>query len=475
MGKPHIVILGAGPAGLGAAFRLTRLGRARVTVVERQPVVGGNAGSFELSGLRVDYGSHRFHPACDPEILRDVRALLDGELLDRPRHGRIRLRGRWIHFPLTPVDLCLKLPLSFVVGVARDMAGKIFRRQPAERDSGTFASVLEQGLGRTICRDFYFPYARKLWGLDPAALSATQARRRVSANSVGKMLRKVLSAVPGFKPPGSGRFFYPRGGYGEISERLYEAACQAGAEVRLGTRVEAVRTSGDMAGSVRCVRSEVREDMTADAVWSTIPISALVRCFDPPAPALVLKAADSIAFRGMILVYLVLEQDRFSEFDAHYFPDSDFPISRLSEPKNYSASVDPPNRTVLCAELPCSPQDDVWAKSDDELGQLVLQGLASVGIPVKSRVLDARTRRLRQAYPIYDRSYETHFGEMDRWLNRFQNVLTFGRQGLFAHDNTHHALYMAYRAVDCLGEEGGFDWSQWKDYRETFETHVVED
>ena len=475
MEKPQVVILGAGPAGLGAAFQLARQGRARVTVVERQSVVGGNAGSFELAGIRVDYGSHRLHPACDPEILRDLRGLLNGELLDRPRHGRIRLRGRWIHFPLKPVDLCLKLPLGFVAGVAGDMAARVVGRRPSRDGKETFMSVLERGLGKTICRDFYFPYARKLWGLDPAELSATQAQRRVSANSVGKLVRKVLSAVPGLKPPGSGRFFYPRRGYGEISERLYEAACQAGAEVRLETRVESIQTSGDSVRSVRCVRGDAHEALAADYVWSTIPISMLIRCFTPPAPSTVLQAAQSLSFRAMILIYLVLEQDQFSEFDAHYFPETDFPVSRLSEPKNYCGSVDPPNRTVLCAELPCSPDDDVWTKSDGELGNLVLQGLVSVGLPVKAPVLDVQTRRLRQAYPIYRCGYESHFEEMDRWISRFDNLLSFGRQGLFAHDNTHHALYMAYAAAGCLDRKGGFDKNRWRDYRRIFETHVVED
>ncbi|MCK5642498.1 MAG: FAD-dependent oxidoreductase, partial [Gammaproteobacteria bacterium] len=109
MAKPHVVILGAGPAGLGAAFQLTRGALAQVTVLERNSYVGGNAGSFELAGLRVDYGSHRLHPACDPEVLQDIRALLGDDLLDRPRHGRIRLRGRWLHFPLKPLDLALRL------------------------------------------------------------------------------------------------------------------------------------------------------------------------------------------------------------------------------------------------------------------------------------------------------------------------------------------------------------------------------
>jgi len=114
MAKPHVVILGAGPAGVGAAFQLTRRALAQVSVLEQNSRVGGNAGSFELAGMRVDYGSHRLHPTCHPDVLRDIRALLGDELLDRPRHGRIRLRGRWIHFPLKPLDL-----ISFPPGVVR--------------------------------------------------------------------------------------------------------------------------------------------------------------------------------------------------------------------------------------------------------------------------------------------------------------------------------------------------------------------
>ena len=225
--KTRVVILGAGPSGVGAAYQLARSGKGAATVLERAQVVGGLAGSFELAGLRVDFGSHRLHPACAPEILSDIRSLLGADLLDRPRHGRIRLRGRWIHFPLKPLDLALRLPPAFALGTAGDLVARLLPRGAAAEEE-SFATVLLRGLGRTICRDFYFPYARKIWGLAPEELSATQARRRVKAGSLGKMAGKILSAVPGMKPRGFGRFYYPRRGYGQISERLHEAARDLG-------------------------------------------------------------------------------------------------------------------------------------------------------------------------------------------------------------------------------------------------------
>jgi protoporphyrinogen oxidase len=177
----------------------------------------------------------------------------------------------------------------------------------------------------------------------------------------------------------------------------------------------------------------------------------------------------------MILIYLVLEQDQFTEYDAHYFPELSVPISRLSEPKNYSASVEPRGATVLCAELPCDPGEPLWGLSDDALGEKLCGWLGGVGLPVTAKVRKTVTRRLGYAYPVYDRGFERHFACMDQWLAGMDGLLTFGRQGLFAHDNTHHALAMAHGAVDSLGPDGRFDATVWAQRRHEFESHVVED
>jgi protoporphyrinogen oxidase len=469
-----VVVLGAGPAGLGAAYRVRELNRAQVTVIEQHTVVGGNAGSFEWNGQRLDFGSHRLHPATKPAIMADIRSLLGPDLLDRPRHGRIRLRGRWIHFPLKPVDLLLRLDPGFALGSLRDAANKALGRGLKRED--TFADVLLANLGPTICRDFYFPYAKKIWGRDPSELSAIQAKRRVSAGSFGKLVRKVMSAVPGFKPPGAGRFYYPTRGFGAIAESYGEAATSRGATLKLGTRLAWLDRPANDHGrwTIGVTGPNGDETMEADDVWSSIPITVLAACMRGGVPDEVTAAAASLKYRAMILVYLTLDQDQFTEFDAHYFPGADVSITRLSEPKNYSALGVPKGQTTLCFELPCDADDATWKASDEDLGRQVANDLATAGLPLARPPIAVLTRRLRQAYPLYLNGYEKAFATLDGWADTLPSLLTFGRQGLFAHDNTHHALSMAYAAAECLSATG-FDRAKWRSYRTEFATHVVED
>jgi protoporphyrinogen oxidase len=463
----NVAVVGAGPSGLGAAWKLASRGDCTVHVFERGASVGGNAGSFDVGGMRVDFGSHRLHPACEPPILDDIRRFLGADLLDRPRHGRIRLQGRWIHFPLRPWDLATHLPLSFGAAAALDVVSK--RPAPANGEQN-FATVLEAGLGKTICREFYFPYAEKIWGLPAQDLHAEQARRRVAANSASRLLKKVMSAAPGIKPSGSGRFFYPCRGFGQISEAYAAAARKAGACIHLETEVLSLEKM-PQGWRLRFKIPSGEESMEAGAVFSTIPLPALVRLLNAPGP--ILEAAHRLRSRAMVLIYLVLGRERYTEFDAHYFPGPETRITRMSEPKNYgSASL--PGRTVLCAELPCDKQDEIWSMPDSDLGELFLQALGAAGLDKPQALLDIVVRRLPQAYPIYTRDFFEHFQAIDSYLEGLEGVLTFGRQGLFAHDNTHHALRMGYAAAECY-QGGAFDRERWREYREAFASHVVED
>ena len=472
MSNVPFVVLGGGPAGLAAAYKLSQRGWKDVTVLERGSAVGGNAGSFVIAGIPVDFGSHRLHPVCPPPVMADIRALLGEDLLDRPRHGRIRLRGRWVHFPLKPFDLATRLPPGFIAGVLADALRKPFARDGGE---SSFASILERGLGRTICRDFYFPYAQKIWGLPPAELDPEQAKRRVGSSSIGKMVMRVASALPGMpRRPGAGRFFYPRLGYGQISEALHSAAVAAGAAVRLETNVTRVLVRNGRATGVEVTAGGETRVLPAAYVLSTIPVTVLARLIETDGPAAPAAATGRLQQRSMVLVYLTLRTEQFTEFDAHYFPETAIRISRLSEPKNYSLTT-APGRTVLCAELPCAQGGEEWSMSDEALGALVVRDLERAGLGPVPPLLQVQTRRLPHAYPLYTRGYREAFDALDQWIGGIQGLVTFGRQGLFAHDNTHHTMAMAYALVDCLGADGSFDRARWARARKEFESHVVED
>lgn len=465
-----LVILGGGPAGLAAAYQFARRGWRDVTVLERAPRVGGNAGSFVLDGIPVDFGSHRLHPSTSPALMADIKALLGDDLLDRPRHGRIRLQGRWVHFPLKPVDLALRLPPAFAAGVLGDALTKRF---VPEVSPPTFASLLEKGLGKTICREFYFPYAQKLWGLPPEALDAEQARRRVANSSLGKMVRRVLNAVPGLKPPGAGRFFYPRHGFGQIADAFAAAAAKAGARIALNAEVHAVTGDGTRVTGIEATVDGTRRSLPARQVLSTIPLTVLARLASGVTPP-PLEATTGLGYRGMVLIYTTLEAEQFTEFDAHYFPEAHLRISRMSEPKNYSLTVRP-GRTVLCAELPCAVGGAEWSMSDEALLDLFRGDITRAGLGPLPPVAGVHVARIPQAYPLYTEGYRLAFDALDAWAGTLDGLVTFGRQGLFVHDNTHHTMAMAYALADCLRPDGTLDRVAWGAARKGFEANVVED
>lgn len=468
---PVLLVIGAGPTGLMAAWQAAAAGH-EVTVLEASDGVGGMAGSFELAGVRVDYGSHRLHPAASPATLTRLRSLLGDDLQVRPRVGRVRLADRWIGFPLRPADLARHLPPKVVGAVAVDTLTSPFRRPRAD----TFAEVVRAGLGPTIAELFYRPYVRKLWGVEPTELDGELARRRVSASSPAKLARRLLGGRVAAEAGGNlGRtFLYPRTGFGAISERLADAAVGAGAKIEFGARAEQFDCS--QPDNV-VVRLEGGRTVEADRVWSTLPIGLLAESMLPAPPVEVLAGARGLRYRGLVLVYLVLEQARYTRFDAQYFPGLAVSLSRLSEPKNYRDNPDDPREvTVLCAEVPVTVGDRRWRAEPDEIGAEVADDLARVGLP-RCRPVAVEVRRLPRVYPVYTRGFAWKLSALELWLARAagERLLTFGRQGLFVPDNSHHTLDMAATAAGALRPDGSFDQAAWSTARASFREYVVED
>lgn len=460
-----VVVVGAGPAGLMAALRSVQAGH-RCTLLEAGADVGGMAGSFEVAGQSVDYGSHRLHPATPERFLELFRSLLGPDLQVRPRHGRIRLRGRWLAFPLRAGDMVRSLPPPLGARAAFDAAVSPLRRRRMAV-SLSFEDEVTRRLGPTVAREFYVPYARKLYGVEAAQLGQELAMRRVSASGAADVLGRVLRAA---RPQGR-RFLYPRAGYGQLSEALARAAADAGADLRTRSPVTGVKAAAE--GVSVCFDTGTLE---ADAVLSTMPAPALAKALDPAPPGEVLEALERCRTRAVVLVYLAVGRDRFTPFDAHYFPGPETRVARLSEPKNYRDGDDPPGQTVLCAEIPCWPGDELWNSPDHALGELVARELEGVGLAVPEpwRV---EVRRLPSVYPVYETAAAGERATVESWLRSLAaaGVVSLGRHGLGVLDNLHHMLAMGEAAAGVVGPSGAVDVAAWSRSLDGFAEHVVED
>lgn len=473
-----LVVLGAGPAGLAAAWRAARRG-VSVEVLERAEGVGGMAASFEVAGVRVDFGSHRLNPAMPAGVLEDLRALLGADLQTRYRRGRLLLGDRWVTYPFKPGELAKALPAAPRAHAALD-ALTASRRTKASADGETYAQVMRAGFGPTLYDLVYEPYAAKLWGVCGDEVDADQARRKAGAPTA---FAALVRSVRGALSAESLSYLYPRLGFGQLCETLADAARNAGARIYLGAAVERIDIDPDGA-TVRVAASEHRGGtglrpggvlgaVRARHIFSTLPLPQLARITTPAPGDLALDASAALRFRALLLVYAVHKGGRWSEHDVQYLPAADVPVTRISEPANHRISPDdPPDRSVVCFEIPCEMGDEIWAADEQSLADLVHETARRTGLPPLNLAW-VQVKRLRHGHPIHHLGYRDHLAALETWANDVPHLTTFGRQGLFTPDNVHHALAMGYQAADAL-DGGAFNRHRWSAARESFTTHVVE-
>jgi protoporphyrinogen oxidase len=445
-------MVGGGPAGLAAAFRLSQVGDVDVHLVERAPQLGGLAAGFQHGDFTLDYGPHRLHIATPPEVLADLQRMLGSDLRLQRRHGRIRLGGRFLPYPVGPATVLGLGPATIV----RLLGGLIAAKRNAPRQApDSYEAVLRARLGGPLYELFYGPYAEKVWGRSGTAIAADQADRRVNQRGLGDLVRLALGQ-------GEGRsFWYPRGGFGRIPAGYVEAlAKRPRVTIQTSANVERVAWADRRIEALTYSAGGVERTVSADhLVWSA-PLPELVRRLDPALPDDVARRAAQLRHRAVVLVYLVLERTRVGTADTYYFPERHYPFNRVIEQKNFSAEMAPAHRTVLGMDIACDPDDATYDASDDRLRELVLGPLESTGLARRADVVEIFSRRFRSAYPLYDLDHSERFGRVRSWLDPIANLWLIGRQGLSLHNNTHHSLLMGYRAADAIRSDSRAGWSE---------------
>lgn len=448
----HVVILGGGLAGLSCGYELVQRG-TRVTILEREPHVGGMASSFteEVAGesWSYDFGPHRFH-SKDKHLIDHVRHIVGEDNINHAKRlSRIVLFGKFFDYPLQTSNILANMPKAMLLRAIWDYVWVRFLdstrlRRYTDRD---FESWVTRRFGKTLYRVFFGQYTEKTWGMSPALISADWASQRITLLSLWDTIKKTL------RPPKSSAdgprtlvtdFIYPmHGGIGELARGYARKIEQSGTGSQVLVNAPAVRVfrEGTRVTGIEYGKHK-REVITGDRYVSTIPVTALAKAMSPAAPAEAIKGANALQYVSIVFVYLKLNRPRVSPDSWVYLPEKNLTIHRICEFKNFSPKCAPADKTMICAEITCRRGDEIWRASTEELEKIAERDLMQVGLIEAGQVVGSHVRKIPYAYPIYDLEYKKNLTPVMDFVATLQNIHTTGRQGNFRYNNMDQSVEM---------------------------------
>ncbi len=432
-----MLVLGAGPAGLSAAYELGRHGRT-AQVFEAAPEVGGLARTVEYKGYLFDLGGHRFYTKV-PSIETIWREVLGADLLVRPRLSRIYYHRRFFRYPLEPFDALRGLG---VVEAARCALSYLRAVCFPERPEEDFETYICNRFGRRLFERFFRSYTEKVWGLPCKEIRAEWAAQRIRGLSFRTLLKDAFEF--GGKQDRKSRlrtltneFLYPRRGPGMMWERMREIVERQGSVVHLKAPVERVFRTAERVTGIQALGRRFE----ASHLISTLPVSTLCLIMDPPPPDRILKAARSLRYRDFLIVALIVRRRDVFPDTWIYIHEPGVRVGRIQNFKNWSPEMTPdPETTCLGMEYFCNAGDELWRMSDDGLIRFASGECESLGIAAATHVTDGAVVRVPKAYPVYDSNYPAALAEIRQFLSNFPNLHCAGRNGMHRYNNQDHAM-----------------------------------
>ena len=453
--QPHTLVIGAGPAGLTAAYELGKAG-APVTVLEASDAIGGISRTVERDGWRFDIGGHRFFTKV-PEVEQLWHDILpDEDFLMRPRMSRIFYDGTLFDYPLKAVNALRGLG---VVEALRCMLSYGWVKVRPPKDQTTFEGWVAARFGWRLYRIFFKTYTEKVWGMPATEIQADWAAQRIKNMSLMTAVGRALLPSKNSKDVASliEEFQYPKLGPGMMWERCAEHVEALGGKVQLRTAAAAVHLKDGRAVAVTGTSGGGTTRYDCDAVISSMPLSALVLVLDPPPPAYVVAAAKALRYRDFLTVALVVPVE-------HGFPDNwiyihapGVRVGRVQNFGSWSPHLVKDGRTCLGLEYFVDEGDDLWSRTDEELVALASGELAELGLVGDGVVEVGYVVRVPKAYPVYDADYKQHVDTIRGWLGAHAgNVHPVGRNGMHKYNNQDHSMLTAlFAARNVLG--GAYD------------------
>jgi protoporphyrinogen oxidase len=497
------VVIGAGPAGLTAAYELSTRAGIRPIVLEKSHHMGGISRTVNYKGNRIDIGGHRFFSKVDRVMRWWLRMLplegglngaeairyhgmersVDGDpggpdparedrvMLLRPRKSRIYYLRRFFDYPITlSKDTLLKLGAWRTAKIGLSYVKSALRPLPDER---TLEQFFINRFGKELYLTFFKSYTEKVWGVPCDKISAEWGAQRIKGLSIRAALahafrkafpRKVEGALhqKGTETSLIEQFLYPKFGPGQMWEEVARRVRELGGEIQCGWRADRIRTDGWRVTAIEAVSEETGERRTfaGDYFFSTAPIQELMRSFDTPPPAEVLAVSEGLVYRDFITVGLLLRSLKIHDGTPRgrklisdnwiYIQEPDVLLGRLQVFNNWSPfMVADPSTVWLGLEYFCNQTDELWKLPDEPMVALAKEELSRIGIIEPGEVLDAMVLRVEKTYPAYFGTYD-RFSEIRQYTDRYENLFLIGRNGMHRYNNQDHSMLTAMMAVDNI-------------------------
>jgi protoporphyrinogen oxidase len=457
------IIAGGGPAGLTAAYELSKHGKPCVVLESDPRMVGGISRTDQYKGYRFDIGGHRFF-SKNGEINDLWREILGEEFLTRSRLSRIYYDRKFFHYPLKPVDALWKLGFW---RSCRIVASYLKARLAPIRPERSVEDWVVNRFGRELFQIFFKSYTEKVWGMPTSEIRADWAAQRIKDLD---LVKAVTSALFGRWLARRGeviktlidQFHYPRLGPGQMWEVARDKIRAHGGAVHLDRRVVQIEHDGTMVTAFRTRDLDGRQTRYLGGHFlSTLPIRDLIRAMNPPAPPEVIRAAESLKYRDFLTVVLIIDRAQTFPDNWIYIHEPGVQLGRVQNFKNWSPDLVPdPTRTSLGLEYFCFEGDGLWTMPDSELIELGRREIDAIGLAAASEVIDGCVVRMPKAYPVYDDHYQAHLAVIRDWLKTLVNLELAGRNGMHKYNNQDHSMMTALLAARNILGLGSFD--TWK-------------
>ncbi len=440
-----VVVLGGGPAGLTAAYQLTKQGKP-VVVLESTEMLGGIARTEVRDGYRFDLGGHRFFTKVK-EVDDLWHEIMKEEFLKRPRQSRIYWNDKFLEYPLEGMDVIKKLGL---VELSRCMASYLWAQAKPKGREDTFEEWVSNRFGKRLYNHFFKTYTEKLWGVPTNEIRAEWAAQRIKGLSFFSAAKAAFFGNKGNKIKSLiSEFNYPRFGPGQMWEQMAKDIAEHGGDIRLNSPVTKLVTNSE--GKVTEVHAD-GQVLTPSYVISSLPLRTTVGIAEPEAPVDVRDAARGLRYREFLTVLLVIEgQDLFPD-NWIYIHQPGVQVLRIQNFKSWSPWMVPNESDAsIGMEYFCFEGDALWNMDDDKLVEMAGQEIEKLKLAKAANVKFGFVARVHKAYPIYDEKYAERVQTIRKWLESdMTNLAQVGRNGLHRYNNSDHSMLTAMRAVDNI-------------------------